>query len=77
MGLQLGTIVMYWVGTTKKITFQMTDEELIHDIRSWAIEKSQKSPESSIGDLHAIYKEFEEWIEMEEGENNIEILTVY
>jgi|TARA_B100000035_G_scaffold187188_1_gene159693 hypothetical protein len=55
----------------------MTDEELIYDIRSWAIEKSQKSPESSIGNLHAIYKEFEEWIEMEEGVNDIEILTIY
>ena len=55
----------------------MTDEELIYDIVPKAIEKSQKSPESSIGNLHAIYKEFEEWIEMEEGVNDIEILTIY
>jgi len=55
----------------------MTDEELILDIRSWAIEKSQNNSESSIGDLHAIYKEFEEWIEIDEGEHELEILTAY
>lgn len=70
-------MVMYWAGTTKKIIFQMTDEELILDIRSWAIEKSQNNSESSIGDLHAIYKEFEEWIEIDEGEHELEILTAY
>ena len=43
--------------------------------RRWSIKRLKKV--KPVADKNAIYKEFEEWIEMEEGENNIEILTVY
>ena len=49
-----------------------TDDIVAH-IREWSIDKVESS--ESIGNKDAIYKEFEEWIELED-ENELEIISL-
>jgi hypothetical protein len=49
-----------------------TDEVVSH-VREWSIDKVKEV--ESIGDKDAIYKEFEEWIEIED-EEDVEIMSL-
>ena len=48
-------------------------DEIIAYTREWAINKVESA--ESIGNKDAIYKEFEEWIELED-ENELEIISL-
>jgi len=61
-------------GTSEKITMEMTTDEMVAYTREWAINKLEES--KSIGAKDAIYKEFEEWIEVEDDDEDIELLVL-
>ena len=52
----------------------MTTDEMAAYLREWAIDKVEES--ESIGAKDAIYKEFEEWIEIDEGDEDMELLVL-
>ena len=43
-----------------------TTEDIIVHVRDWSINKINENSEINIEYAHAVYKEFEEWIEEEE-----------
>jgi hypothetical protein len=47
---------------------------LVRDITKWASKKIT-NPKSKVGDVNALYKEFEEWLEVED-EKDLEIFTI-
>ena len=53
---------------------EMTTDEMAAYLREWAIDKVEES--ESIGAKDAIYKEFEEWIEVDEGDEEMELLVL-
>ena len=53
---------------------EMTTDEMAAYLREWAIDKVEES--ESIGSKDAIYKEFEEWIEIDEGDEDMELLVL-
>ena len=53
---------------------EMTTDEMCAYLREWAIDKVEES--ESIGAKDAIYKEFEEWIEVEENGDDIDLLVL-
>ena len=53
---------------------EMTTDEIAAYLREWAIDKVDES--ESIGAKDAIYKEFEEWIEVEENGDDIDLLVL-
>ena len=53
---------------------EMTTDEMCAYLREWAIDKVDES--ESIGAKDAIYKEFEEWIEVEENGDDIDLLVL-
>jgi len=61
-------------GTSEKITMEMTTDDIVAYTREWAINKVDES--ESIGAKDAIYKEFEEWIEVEDDDEDIELLVL-
>ena len=52
----------------------MTTDDMAAYLREWAIDKVEES--ESIGAKDAIYKEFEEWIEVEDDDEDIELLVL-
>ena len=63
--------------TSEKIIMTIkfaTTDEIVSYIREWSISKVETA--KSIGDKNAIYKEFEEWIEIEEGDEDLEIMSI-
>jgi hypothetical protein len=44
----------------------MKTEEIVAHLRDWSIDKIKEVSEKSVFDANAIYKEFEEWIEIDE-----------
>ena len=68
------TIVTSSQGTSEKTTMEMTTDEMAAYLREWAINKVEES--ESIGAKDAIYKEFEEWIEVEENGDDIDLLVL-
>ena len=50
-----------------------TTDEIVAHAREWAIDKVEES--ESIGAKDAIYKEFEEWIEVDEDTTDLEIMS--
>jgi ERCC4-type nuclease len=71
---QSTTIVTSSPGTLEKTIMKLdaTDEVVSH-VREWSIDKVKEV--ESIGDKDAIYKEFEEWIEIED-EEDVEIMSL-
>ena len=61
-------------GTSEKITMEMTTDDIVAYTREWAINKLDES--ESIGAKDAIYKEFEEWIEVEDDDEDVELLVL-
>ena len=53
---------------------EMTTDEMATYLREWAIDKVEES--ESIGAKDAIYKEFEEWIEIDDNDEDMELLVL-
>jgi hypothetical protein len=52
--------------TSEETTMKkMETEDIISHIRDWSIDKVKEVSEKSVSDANAIYREFEEWIEIE------------
>ena len=69
------TIVTSSQDTSEKTTMtMMTTDTMVAYLRNWSINKVETA--KSIGDKNAIYKEFEEWIEIEEGDEDLEIMSI-
>jgi len=52
----------------------MTTDDMVAHIREWSIDKVESA--ESIGAKDAIYKEFEEWIEVDTDDEDIELLLL-
>jgi hypothetical protein len=52
----------------------MTTDDMVAHIREWSIGKVESA--ESIGAKDAIYKEFEEWIEVDTDDEDIELLLL-
>ena len=69
------TIATSFQDTSEKNTMtMMTTDTMVAYLRNWSINKVETA--KSIGDKNAIYKEFEEWIEIEEGDEDLEIMSI-
>jgi len=68
------TIVTSSQDTSEKTTMEMTTDEIAAYLREWAIDKVEEV--ESIGAKDAIYKEFEEWIEIEDDDEDMELLVL-
>ena len=53
---------------------EMTTDDIVAYTREWAISKVDES--ESIGAKDAIYKEFEEWIEIDDNDEDMELLVL-
>ena len=61
-------------GTLEKTIMKVdSTDDIVAHIREWSINKVESA--ESIGNKDAIYKEFEEWIELED-ENELEIISL-
>ena len=58
--------------TSKRTTLEETEEVVAH-IKQWATQKLEDAV--TIGEKHALYKEFEEWIELHD-EDECDIISV-
>jgi len=56
----------------EKITMEQSPEAALFDARKWSIDRLNNA--KSIGEKDAIYKEFEEWIEVEPNDEDLEVL---
>ena len=56
------------------MTTEMTTDDMVAHIREWSIAKVESV--ESIGAKDAIYKEFEEWIEVDESQLDIDLLVL-
>ena len=71
---QSTTIVTSSPGTLEKPIMKVdSTDDIVAHIREWSIDKVESA--ESIGNKDAIYKEFEEWIELED-ENELEIISL-
>ena len=71
---QSTTIVTSSPGTIEKTIMKVdSTDDIVAHIREWSIDKVESA--ESIGNKDAIYKEFEEWIELED-ENELEIISL-
>ena len=70
------TIATSFQDTSEKTTMNnmMTTDTMVAYLRNWSINKVETA--KNIGDKDAIYKEFEEWIEIEEGDEDLEIMSI-
>ena len=60
---------------SEKITMdQVMTEDIVAHIRDWSIDKIEDA--TLVGDKIALYAEFEEWIEIDEDENDLEIISI-
>ena len=71
---QSTTIVTSSPGTLEKTIMKVdSTDDIVAHVRKWSIDKVESA--QSIGNKDAIYKEFEEWIELED-ENELEIISL-
>jgi len=56
----------------EKITMEQTPEAALYDARKWSMKRIKKA--RPVADKNAIYKEFEEWIEVEPDNEDLEVL---
>jgi hypothetical protein len=66
------TTVTSFQDTSERITLEQTDEVVAH-ITQWAKKKLEDAV--TIGEKDALYREFEEWIELQ-GEEQCDIISV-
>ena len=75
MGHQSITIVTSSPDTSEKIIMEpTTTEDIVLHAKNWAEERLEQA--ESIGAKDAIYKEFEEWIEVDEDATDLEIMSL-
>ena len=75
MGHQSITIATSSQDTSEKIIMKpATTEDIVLNAKNWAEERLEQA--ESIGAKDAIYKEFEEWIEVEENGDDIDLLVL-
>ena len=75
MGHQSITIATSSQDTSEKITMEpMMTEDIVLNVKNWAEERLEQA--ESIGSKDAIYKEFEEWIEVDEDATDLEIMSL-
>ena len=75
MGHQSITIVTSSPDTSEKIIMDMTTtEDIVLHAKNWAEERLEQA--ESIGSKDAIYKEFEEWIAVDEDATDLEIMSL-
>ena len=53
---------------------QVMTEDIVAHVREWSIDKIEEAV--LVGDKIALYAEFEEWIEIDEDENDLEIISI-
>ena len=53
---------------------EQTTDDIVAGIREWSIDRVEKA--DSIGAKDAIYKEFEEWIEIDDNDEDMELLVL-
>ena len=71
---QSTTIVTSSLDTSEKIIMKLdTTDDVVAYVRNWSMSKIDSV--KSIGDKDAIYKEFEEWIELEDA-TDIEVVSL-
>jgi len=70
--LQSSTIVTSYQDTLEKITMEQTPEAALYDARKWSMRRIKRA--RPVADKNAIYKEFEEWIEVEPDNDDLEVL---
>ena len=51
-----------------------TTEDIVLNVKNWAEERLEQA--ESIGAKDAIYREFEEWIEVDEDATDLEIMSL-
>ena len=74
-GHQSITIVTSSPDISEKIIMEpTTTEDIVLHARNWAEERLEQA--ESIGAKDAIYKEFEEWIEVDEDATDLEIMSL-
>ena len=74
-GHQSITIVTSYPDTSEKIIMEpTTTEDIVLNVKNWAEERLEQA--ESIGSKDAIYKEFEEWIEVDEDATDLEIMSL-
>ena len=66
------TIVTSYQDTLEKITMEQTPEAALYDARKWSMKRIKRA--RPVADKNAIYKEFEEWIEVEPDNDDLEVL---
>ena len=66
------TIVTSYQDTLEKITMEQTPEAVLYDARKWSMNRIKRA--RPVADKNAIYKEFEEWIEVEPSDEDLEVL---
>ena len=66
------TIVTSYQDTLEKITMEQTPEAALYDPRKWSMNRIKRA--RPVADKNAIYKEFEEWIEVEPSDEDLEVL---
>ena len=66
------TIVTSYQDTLEKITMEQTPAAALYDARKWSMGRIDKA--KPVADKNAIYKEFEEWIEVEPNDEDLEVL---
>ena len=60
---------------SEKITMdQVMTEDIVSHVRDWSIDKIEEAV--LVWDKIALYAEFEEWIEIDEDENDVEIISI-
>ena len=75
MGHQSITIATSSQDTSEKITMEpMMTEDIVLNVKNWAEERLEEA--ESIGAKDAIYKEFEEWIEVDDDAIELEIMSL-
>ena len=75
MERQSTTIVTSSQDTSENIIMKLdTTDDIVNHAREWAIDKIASA--ESIGAKAAIYEEFEDWIEIEEGDEELEIISL-
>ena len=60
---------------SEKITMdQVMTEDIVAHVRDWSVDRLEQA--ELVGDKIALYAEFEEWIEIEDGDDDLEIVSI-
>jgi len=74
-GHQSITIVTSYPDTSEKIIMEpTTTEDIVLNVKNWAEERLEQA--ESIGAKDAIYREFEEWIDVDDDAIDLEIMSL-